>query len=451
MEATAAFAKHVAERRYADMPPEAVRAAKIFILDTIGVGLAGSTGPKCQEIAAAQALFGASQDARVWSTGERLSAHGAALCNAYQAHNSEFDCVHEAAVAHVMTAVLPVALAGAERQGGIDGRRLIEAVVLGVDVAASLGVAAQSGLRFFRPATVGAFGATAALGKLLGFRQERIQNALSIAYGQLSGTMQAHTEGSMLLALQVGFSARNAVSACDLAALGVEGPKHILEGPFGYFKLFELQGDPMRVAADLGRIWRITEVAHKPFPSGRATHGIVDGCLELQAKYGFNAGDIERITAHVPPLIHHLVGRPPKTEMAINYARLCAAYVAACALLRGTIGIEDFRDEAYRDAETHALAQRMSMIVCDEGDLNALTPVEIEVALKSGARHATTIGTVYGNPKKPMSREAHLAKFRRNAASARVPVSPASAERLIELIDDLESVQDVRQLVDQIT
>lgn len=449
MDAIATFASHVAERRYEEFPPEAIAAAKTFILDTIGVGLAGSTGPKCQEIAQAQGLFGTSVDARVWSTGERLSAHGAALCNAYQAHNSEFDCVHEAAVAHVMTALLPAALAGAERMGGIDGRRLIEAVVLGVDVAASLGVAAQSGLRFFRPATVGVFGATAALAKLMRFDADRLHTAFSIAYGQLSGTMQAHTEGSMLLALQVGFSARNAIAACDLAGLGIEGPRNILEGPFGYFKLIETAGDPARVAADLGRIWRITEVAHKPFPSGRATHGLVDGCLELQTRHGFGASDIERITAHVPPLIHHLVGRPPKPEMEINYARLCAAYVAACALQRGTIGIEDFRPEAYRDPTTQELARRVSIHVRDVGNPNALTPVEVEIALNSGAQHRTTIGVVYGNPAKPMTREAHLAKFRRNAAAARRPLPAAKAERVIELIDSLESVPDVTALVDQ--
>ena len=32
--------------------------------------------------------------------------------------------------------------------------------------------------------------------------------------------MQAHTEGSSLLAMQMGFNARNAVVACDLAAQG---------------------------------------------------------------------------------------------------------------------------------------------------------------------------------------------------------------------------------------
>ena len=163
MDAITAFAEHVAARGYNDLPAAAIAAAKTFLLDTLGVGLIGSSGPKARELVAIQPLWGSGNDARVWSTGERLPAPAAAFCNAYQVHNAEFDCVHEAAVAHVMTVVLPVALAGAERMAKVegkpvDGRRLIEAVVLGVDVAASLGLAATSGLRFFRPATVGVFG-----------------------------------------------------------------------------------------------------------------------------------------------------------------------------------------------------------------------------------------------------------------------------------------------------
>src|SRR4030095_11764825 len=105
---------------------------------------------------------------------------------------------------------------GAERMARIegkpaDGRRLIEAVVLGVDVAASLGLAATSRPRFFPPATVGAFGGCAALGKLMGFDAHRLQHAFAIVYGQLCGNMQAHAEGSLLLAMQMGFNARNAV------------------------------------------------------------------------------------------------------------------------------------------------------------------------------------------------------------------------------------------------
>lgn len=453
MDAIKHFAEHVAGRGFADIPDAAIAAAKVFILDTLGVGLAGSSGPKAQELASIQSLWGRGDDARVWASGDRLPAPAAAFCNAYQAHNAEFDCVHEAAVAHVMTVVLPVALAGAERMARIDGkpvdgRRLIEAVVLGVDVAASLGLAATSALRFFRPATVGAFGGTAALGKLMGFDALRLQHAFAIAYGQLCGNMQAHTEGSLLLAMQMGFNARNAVVACDLARLGFEGPANVLEGPFGYFKLIETNGDPRRVIGDLGRIWRITEVAHKPFPSGRATHGIIDACLELKHKHGVQAGDIAEVKAYVPPLVHHLVGRAPRMDMSINYARLCAAYVAACVLLRGTVELSDFNDAAYADAATQDLAQRVLVEVRDRGDPNALTPVEVEILLISGKRLSTRIEVVFGNPAKPMRREAHIAKFMANAASSAKSVSVEQAQTLVALVDDLEEVGDASSIVD---
>jgi 2-methylcitrate dehydratase PrpD len=451
MDAISTFADHVIATRFRDLPADAVKAAKVFILDTLGVGLAGSAGPMARELADLSAAWGKGEEARVWGVGFARPAATAAMCNAYQVHNAEFDCVHEQAVVHAMTVVLPVALAGAERANNVSGTALITAVALGVDVAAGLGVAAATGLRFFRPATAGAFGATAALGKLMGFDQATMVNAFSAAYAQLSGTMQAHTEGSPLLAMQMGFAARNAVVACDLAACGFDGPKNVLEGPFGYFKLFEPDGAPARVVQELGRRWLITELAHKPFPAGRATHGIVEACLALRRERRLAPEAIERVTAHVPPLVRHLVGRPPKEGMEPNYARLCASYVAACALRRGEVRLDDFTPAAYRDAQTQDLARRIAIAVRDAGNPNAMTPVEVEIMLRDGNRHAARLETVYGNPAKPLSRPDQLAKFRSNCASATRPLPRDNMERLIERIDRLEEISDVTELVDLLT
>src|SRR5262245_10469161 len=260
MDAIAAFADHVVDTRIEDLPAAAVAAAKVFILDTLGVGLAGSSGPMARELADVEEASGRREEARVWGQGRRLPAAAAALCNAYQVHNSEFDCLHEEAVVHAMTVVLPVALAGAERRPAVAGKDLIAAVILGVDVAAGLGIAARAGLKFFRPGTAGAFGGAAALGRLMGLDRAMMVNAFSLAYGQVCGTMQAHAEGSMLLALQMGFNARNAVLACDLAERGFDAPKGVLEGAFGYFKLIETGGSPESVVQGLGRRWLVTEL-----------------------------------------------------------------------------------------------------------------------------------------------------------------------------------------------
>ena len=58
------------------------------------------------------------------------------------------------------------------------------------------------------------FGAAAAIGRLAGFDAATLVNAFGAVLGQLSGTMQAHAEGSPMLGMQVGFGARNAIVAC---------------------------------------------------------------------------------------------------------------------------------------------------------------------------------------------------------------------------------------------
>lgn len=441
-----AFADHVVSTTLDDIPDDAIRAAKTFILDTLGVGISGGSGPMAAELVAAASKMGSGNDATIWGTGQKLPASTAALCNAYQAHCQEFDCVHEGAVAHVMTIVLPVALAVSERIGGVSGKRLLEAAILGVDVAAALGVAAQSGLRFFRPATVGAFGGVAAAGKVLGFDQARMVEAFSLAYGQVSGSMQAHTEGSGLLAMQVGFNARNAVAAVDLATAGFTGPHEILSGDFGYFKLIEERGDPAAAAAELGQRWMITEVAHKPFPSGRATHGILDGCLSLQREHGFAADDIAEIDLTVPPLIKHLVGRPPKADMGINYARLCARYVLACAMYGDDVTMSDFTPAAYQRDDRQRLANATQMTVLDAGDPNALVPIGIEIRLQDGSKLSCTVNDVYGSPENPMTEAAHLAKFRQNCSDGPDRMSAAQIEAMIDMVDQIESLPDVGRL-----
>jgi aconitate decarboxylase len=442
-----ALAEHVVRTRHRDLPAAAVAAVKTFLQDTIGVGVVGSAGPWVDDLAACLAGWGAADEATVFARRARFPAPSAALANAYQIHNSEFDCVHEGAVVHAMTAVVPAALAHAERRGGIRGEELIAALALGVDVACHVGAASRAPLKFFRPGTAGGFGAAAAVAKLMALDADATVRAMGAVYGQMCGTMQAHTEGSGLLGLQVGFNARNAIAACDMAARGVPSIESVLEGPFGFYRLFEGEHDAAAITASLGRVWRVAELSHKPFPSGRATHGIVDGLLDLRRRIGFAAGDVERVTASVPPLVRHLVGRPVVDPPEISYARLCAGYVGARALIRGAVGLEDFRPPALGDPVTRALARRFHMEVDDNPDPNALGPVTVAVVLGDGTRHEVRVAQMYGSPANPMSRDAHLEKLRRNWVSGARPLDEAGGETLIRLIDELEALSDARELI----
>ena len=444
------FAEHVAATDKVNIPDSAIKAAKIFLLDTLGVGVVGSAAPFVDELITAAAAAGVSnsRSARVFASGERLSPPGAALLNAFQIHNSEFDCVHEAAVVHPLAVILGAMTAFSDAEGGISGSDFISAMILGVDVAAGLGVASNSPLKFFRPATAGGFGAAAALARLKGLDVQGVVRAMSAAYGQMGGTMQAHTEGKGLLPMQVGFNARNALLAADLAALNVDAPENILEGPYGYYANFEGSYDLSGVIETLGNIWRITEVAHKPFPSGRATHGILDAALQVQKKHGLNYSDITSVHCKVPSLTQRLIGRPALDAMTPNYARLSGQYVVASALMRGTVNVEDFYAEALNDPKRLELAKKIIIETDANPDPNALAPVNVAIQTDDGSSFQMELEKIYGSPSNPMTHEAHLSKFKSNFQAARPKLPASQAEELIKAIDKIEAVADMRSVIE---
>lgn len=442
-----AFADHVIGTRYEDLPPETVAATKTFLLDSFGVALAGTRAPFVQEWLGAYQGAVPGPGGRIWGVGGELPTPAAAAVNGYLIHNSEFDCVHEAAVLHPMAVTLSALMVEAEARGGVSGKALIRAAALGVDVACHIGNSVTTGLKFFRPATGGGFGGVAAIGAIAGLDREALLNAFGIYYAQASGTMQAHTEGLALLAMQCGFDSRNAVVAARLAEQGIPGTRGTLEGPFGYLKLMEGDYDRDALLGEIGKTWRITQVAHKPFPSGRATHGVIDALRGLIAETGLKGADVEAVEAAVPPLTHRLIGRSVTDEMTPNYARLSGPFCAARLLLGGALGVDDFLPSALTDADSLDLGRRITISPDDNPDPNALSPVTVTVRLRDGSSHVATVETVYGNPAKPMSREEHLAKFRRNVAFCGT-VPAVQGEALIQAVDTLEDMEDVRGLVD---
>lgn len=447
MDAIARFAEHVEQTTWDAVPPAARTAAKTFVLDTLGVAVAGSGDPWAPRLARAARAWGDGDQCTVLGTRERLPAPSAAVVNGYQIHGLEFDCVHEGAVVHPMATIFAALAADVERRADVDGRTLLAAVVVGVDVAAALGVAARGAMRFFRPANAGAFGAVAALGKLAGFDAGTLVDAFGIVYGHVSGTLQPHAEGSMQLGAQIGFNARGAITAVDLAAAGFAGPHDVLEGRYGYFRLFEADDyDVNAVVAELGRRWRVTELSHKPFPSGRLTHGVVDALTRLVAQHGLVAGDVARVVARVPPLVARLVGRPDVPAPRPNYARLCLPLVAAIALARGTVDVPHFRGDALADPDVHDIARRITVVSDDNPDENAIVPQVVEVERRDGRRHVLAVDSVLGHPARPLPHEQRLAKFRRCWGYGAERLAAERGERLITMVDALESVSDVREL-----
>jgi 2-methylcitrate dehydratase PrpD len=436
------LAAHASAVDYAHLPAAVVQAITNFTLDTIGVGIAGVRSPYADGVTRTAQNWGRGQDASTFATGLSLPASSAAFVNAFQAHALEFDCVHEGAVLHPFTVVVPVLLAQAQAHG-MDGKTFIAACAAGIDVAAGLGMAATSQIRFFRPATCGLFGATAALARARGLDAATTSHALGYALAFVSGTMQAHVEGTPALAASVGAAARSAFTAIDLAMAGLPGPQGAVDGPFGYLTLCELESDIAPILASLGKIWRAAQVSWKPFPTGRAAHGGIDMILDLRAQ-GLNDDNLERLTIFAPPLIHHLVGRPiAAAPLEVNYARLCLPYVGAVALVSGSVTLMDFTPERLSDPLIHTIAGRIDVVINDVTDQSAFTPQRAVATLRDGRTLESAIDALIGAVARPLTRAQHLAKFRACCAYGFDQERPDIEAALIGATDNLADINDI--------
>lgn len=404
MSAPEAFARHVLDLRWDAIPAPARAAAQAFLLDTLAVGIAGRRAWLADKVlGVARSWGGADADtpsAKVFGGGPRLPAPSAAFVNGFQIHCQEYDCVHEPAVVHPMAVIGAALMAEAEARP-VSGADLLAALTGAVDVAAGLGVAALSPIRFFRPATAGLFGATLGIARLRGASLDQALDALGYALAQAAGTMQAHVEGKPALPLQIAGAARAALIANDLAAAGIPGPHDVFEGPYGYLSLFEERSDLAPVIASLGQTFRIAQVSCKPFPTGRAAQGGIVLMQRLRQS-GVRALDIASLRLIAPPLIARLVGRPARADMQVNYARLCFGYCGALALNKGHVRLDGFTPDALANRDTLSLAARIEVVSDGSDNPAAFAPQTLEARLVTGEVRSLTISALYGSPADPM-------------------------------------------------
>jgi 2-methylcitrate dehydratase PrpD len=236
----------------------------------------------------------------------------------------------------------------------------------------------------------------------------RAQNddVLGLAYSHCAGTMQAHVEGSIALPLQIANAARAAVQVVDLVKHGLTGPHDALEGQFRYFKLFD-QGNLSHYTGTLGRIWRISDISTKPYPSGRASHAVLSTLDGLRG----SSEQIVQIIAHVPPLVARLIGRPIIADMTPAHARLCLPFLVALMLRTRRIDPRRFNPETFADSVILEIAAQISIEVDANPDLNALSPQKLELHYADGSRAQIGIPHTLGSPDAPMDAEQGAAKY----------------------------------------
>lgn len=402
------------------LPPAARADALRLLTDTLIVGSAGASAPGMESVLTVARSWGQGDAARLLGRNERLPATSAAYVNGFAIHALEWDAVHEGAVVHALTAVTAALLAAIDRRGGCDPEDALTALAVGVDIACGLGLAATTAPRFFRPAIAGIYGAAAAVARIDGVPPEHFADVFGLAHAHAAGTMQAHSEGSIALPLQFAQAARSAVHAVDLVMAGLGGAHDVFEGPFGHFALFD-QGKLSAYTDLMGEGWLISDISTKPFPSGRASHGVIGTLAE------FHDRQVVAVEAHVPPLVRHLVGRPMIAAPSPAYARLCLPLLVALILEDGIIDPRRFSAEALADPQLVSRSSILTLLDDGNSDPNALSPQRLIITLATGEVIERQVTATIGAPDHPLSAAHAVAKNRLAQSLAVDPPDPRLA------------------------
>ena len=442
------LAQRIASLRYADVPDEVVHWAKVGVIDTVGVTLAGN-GHADPAVAILERVLPPSPGkALVFGSRRRVSALDAALINGTASHALDFDDCNNTFCGHPSVPILPGLFALADQEGA-SAQDFLTAYVAGFEAECKLAMAAglhQYTHGWHPTATLGVFGAAAASARLMQLDATRIATALAIAASLASG-IKANL-GTMTKPLHVGHCARNGLFAAMLAREGFTANVEVFEHPHGYFEVFNGAGhyDVSRVLAAWGAPYDLARpgLAIKQYPCCGSTHPALDAMLELVRTHKPPPDDVARVDAWIHRRrLEHTNRATPASALD---AKFSLQYCLARALVDGAIRMQHFEGESYSDAAVAKLLPRIHVApyTTDQFPVENHFAGAVRITLTDGRVLDASVDQALGRTvDRPLPEPLLRAKFEDCALRA---LQARAVGSLYAMLSSLETLSDVRDV-----
>jgi 2-methylcitrate dehydratase PrpD len=449
-------AQFVAATTYDDLPERTREMAKRCLLDAVGVSLAATNTDVCRPFREYAIEQGGRPDCTLLGFDARVPAATAAFANGALAHALDYEDSHDGALLHPNAPTIPAVLAISEAYGPISGRDLLTAITLGCEVSCRIGLAIDVPLDrygWFPPPLIAAFGATAAVGKLLKLDAAQLIDAISLTLCQATCSAELKTSPhSDVRAVRDAFPAQIAVTSALLARRGVRGFDRPLEGAAGFFALYARGAySPQVLIEKLGERFEIDRISFKPWASCRGTHAFIEAVQCLAQTHGIDPqaiASIELAGSRLNRMLAEPLLQKQSPATAID-AKFSLPFTIAVALRRGTVTLDDFSLASLQDPITRALASRVSY-TCDTSQsdkgIEALR-AGVTIQMRDGARHKIEIAEPLGSERRPMTDAVLIEKFADCCRRAQHPSADETIHTWVQQILTLDKCSDVRTLV----
>ena len=436
---------------YEQVTERVIEDSKLHILDSIGGAFVGKELGVYKPIVDIYKDLGGKPESSVILDGYRIPCLNAAFYNSAMMTSANYEDTHRLSVSHPCSAVVPAALAMAEREAA-DGKTLLISVIIGYEMMTRIGMAMPPSLmnRGFQPVAVLApFGAAGAAGKILGFNEASMADALSISANVGSGLVEVH-ESLQARPVAIAKSTQAGVLSALLAERGVKGPHTILEGgsvcPNGYLQAHSDTIDLDVITQNLGEEFEISKTAYKLHYACRYTHAPLDAFLGCVEENHVEIDDIKTVEMRIGSVASNFMIPDPKTGEEAMYN---IPFIISIGIMENSVSHDMFSDDKLRDPEIRKLMDKVKVTRDQSLDeeykrTGSYYTSIAEIATKDGKLKAHRVDIPKGEPENPASKEELIEKFRK--LSARV-IDKDRIEKIISTVETLETLDDSSELM----
>lgn len=401
---TRQLARFAATVNWDHMPESTRRAARRTFANAVGLAANAARHPAVESAAAALDAAGVTGPEAVVSRTATTSRWGSALLHGIAIHVEDFDDTHLRTVLHPGAPTVAAALAAASLTDA-DGQAVLEAIAAGIEVASRIG----NGIcpdHFDRgwhvTGTMGHLGAAVTVGRLLDLDEATMLNAIGLAATQAAGTTEQL--GSMTKPLHPGKAAADGLEAAMLAADGVTGPSHPLEGDRGLATLMSSGLDSAAMLDGLGTTWEIEQNAFKPYSCGIVSHPVIDAAIAMRSDV--TDASIKSVDVTVRPVVLDVMGvNEPQDGLQSKFS---VYHCFAVGLLDGAAGPDQYSDERALDPHVVELRRKVTAHLDPDMPKDAC---QVDVTLADGSRLSHHVEHASGSVDKPMTDEQLRDKF----------------------------------------
>jgi len=437
-----------------ESPPADVRAKAVeHIVDGVAVMLAGSRTDCARKLVDYVGERGGSPSSTVIGFGFKSSASDAALVNGTSGHADDYDDTQLSTapdriyglMTHPTVPVLAAALAIGEVTG-CSGRELVEAFIVGFEVECKIAEAIKPDhyrRGFHSTGTIGAFGAFAASGRLLGLGELELRHALGIVASLTSGIRVNF--GTMTKPLHAGMAASNGVTASMLAMRGFTADENALDGRWGFMEILGHGSDPELMVGKMGNPYALVHpgATFKMYPCGCLGQPSMDAMLEIVLEEDLKPEDVREIRLRAGPnILEPLRYSEPVTGLQ---AKFSLNFALASILLRRRAGLREYTTEFVSRPEVVDAMRRVRTIhdaeIASMGVEKMRSIVEVE--LVDGRVVRRTAEEYRGTPEKPFMGHEVDDKFMECAS---FKMDEGRAREVLGVIRGLEEVSDLGDL-----